>query len=116
MEKCKAGEHFPGQRIESWKIQTRFWRRGNESNIPRLGERADNGFEDREGHQAPITLHEALPTIHEQLPTSFDLLKQGVSLRKLAGLKFGINLFPVHGNFKSSTAGRNQFQRADFLL
>src|SRR5438552_4856541 len=32
------------------------WRRGYESNIPRPVERADNGFEDREGHQAPITL------------------------------------------------------------
>jgi len=32
------------------------WRRGYESNIPRLVKRADNGFEDREGHQAPITL------------------------------------------------------------
>src|SRR5882757_498591 len=33
------------------------WRRGFESNKPRLAKRADNGFEDRKGHQAPITLH-----------------------------------------------------------
>jgi hypothetical protein len=31
------------------------WRRGQESNLPRLL-RTDNGFEDREGHQAPFTL------------------------------------------------------------
>ena len=30
-------------------------RRGQESNLPRLL-RTDNGFEDREGHQAPFTL------------------------------------------------------------
>ena len=34
----------------------KHWRRGYESNIPRPAKRADNGFEDREGHQAPITL------------------------------------------------------------
>jgi hypothetical protein len=33
----------------------RGWRRGQESNLPRLL-RTDNGFEDREGHQAPVTL------------------------------------------------------------
>jgi hypothetical protein len=33
------------------------WRRGQESNLPRLL-RTDNGFEDREGHQAPFTLRE----------------------------------------------------------
>jgi hypothetical protein len=32
-----------------------LWRRGQESNLPRLL-RTDNGFEDREGHQAPVTL------------------------------------------------------------
>jgi hypothetical protein len=33
------------------------WRRGQESNLPRLL-RTDNGFEDREDHQAPFTLRE----------------------------------------------------------
>ena len=33
------------------------WRRGSESNTPRPGLGADDGFEDRGGHQPPITLH-----------------------------------------------------------
>ncbi len=37
-------------------------RRGKESNQPRLL-RADNGFEDRGGHQAPITLRKVRETI-----------------------------------------------------
>src|SRR5439155_23155495 len=53
-------------KIENRKLT---WRRGYESNIPRPVERADNGFEDREGHQAPITLRaERNPDI--QHPTS----------------------------------------------
>src|ERR1700724_4682018 len=38
-------------------LQKKNWRRGQESNLPRLL-RTDNGFEDREGHQAPFTLRE----------------------------------------------------------
>jgi hypothetical protein len=38
-------------------LQKKNWRRGQESNLPRLL-RTDNGFEDREGHQAPVTLRE----------------------------------------------------------
>lgn len=34
------------------------WRRGCESNTPRPAKRADDGFEDRGDHQAPITLRE----------------------------------------------------------
>lgn len=34
-------------------------RRGSESNTPRPVEQADGGFEDRGGHQAPITLQNA---------------------------------------------------------
>src|SRR5439155_22999078 len=53
-------------KIENRKLT---WRRGYESNIPRPVERADNGFEDREGHQAPITLRaQRNPNI--QRPTS----------------------------------------------
>src|SRR5712691_1361742 len=36
--------------------EPRIWRRGQESNLPRPVKRTDDGFEDREDHQAPITL------------------------------------------------------------
>jgi hypothetical protein len=38
----------------------KIWRRGSESNTPRPVRRADNGFEDRGGHQAPITLRQLI--------------------------------------------------------
>jgi len=53
-------------------------------------ERADNGFEDREGHQAPITLRKGKeskgnhPTLNIQHPTSNDRMLKSKALRDVS--------------------------------
>ncbi len=43
------------------------WRRGKESNQPRQGSLADNGFEDRGAHQVPISIQSNFETVgHSQ--------------------------------------------------
>src|SRR5205085_12464055 len=49
-------------------VRAKKERRGQESNLPRLL-RTDNGFEDREDHQAPFTLRKAEEE-NVQRPTS----------------------------------------------
>jgi hypothetical protein len=111
-------------------------RRGQESNLPRLL-RTDNGFEDREGHQAPFTLREeekenaerltpnAQRSIIEEgeeigalrpLPHLFDFFDRGddgVEIRPVAGVEFGMEEFAIGANFKSAAARRNERERFD---
>jgi hypothetical protein len=112
------------------------WRRGQESNLSRLL-RTDNGFEDREGHQAPFTLREeekenaerltpnAQRSIIEEgeeigalrpLPHLFDFFDRGddgVEVRPVAGVEFGMEEFAIGANFKSAAARRNERERFD---
>ena len=82
------------------------WRRGQESNLPRLL-RTDNGFEDREGHQAPFTLQIAdgrwqiadwgrstigrAENVRQKLSGSFlDRFDDGIEVRPVTGFEFGM--------------------------
>jgi hypothetical protein len=71
---------------------------------------SDGGFEDREGHQAPVTLQKA-----ERLFELFDLADDLVEVRPIAGIEFGMEQFAIGTNFKSATARRNQGERFDAL-
>ena len=104
-------------------------RRGQESNLPRLL-RTDNGFEDREDHQAPFTLREEekenaqLSTSGIQRPIAeeekddrlfnfFNRGDDGVEVRPVAGVEFGMEQFAIGANFKSAAARRNERERFD---
>lgn len=83
--------------------------------------RTDNGFEDREGHQAPFTL--PLKTFcqrtcrqRENSKASLDQFEDGIRLGKLPRLQLGIKLSSVHADFKHTAARRDQFHRRDALL
>ena len=94
-------------------------RRGQESNLPRLL-RTDNGFEDREDHQAPFTLREEeknaqLSTSGIQRPIAeeekddrllnfFNRTDDGVEVGPVAGVEFGMEQFAISANFKSAAA------------
>ena len=84
----------------------------------------DNGFEDREGHQAPFTLRqkknvqrprpnfersneEEAKALRRLLMRS-DLRGNRVEIGPLAGLEFGVNEFTVDANFEGTAAGRDQ--------
>jgi hypothetical protein len=107
----------------------RVLRRGQESNLPRLL-RTDNGFEDREDHQAPFTLREEekenaqLSTSGIQRPIAeeekddrlFNFFKRaddGVEVGPIAGVEFGMEQFAIGANFKSAAARRNERERFD---
>jgi hypothetical protein len=110
-------------------------RRGQESNLPRLL-RTDDGFEDREDHQAPFTLQRkrkrptrlrratARQALNVEHPTSndrrrkslfsfFDRADDGVEVRPVAGVEFGMEQFAIGANFKSAAARRNERERFD---
>ena len=93
-------------------------RRGQESNLPRHL-RGDDGFEDREGHQAPFTLRENAnaerPTTNIEHPTEgkdgsdrlldlFDRADDGVEIRPVAGVEFGMEEFVIGANLESAAA------------
>ena len=65
--------------------------------------KVDGDFEDREGHQAPFTLQKI-----RSLDLGFDLLRDRVEIRPLAGLELGVNEFTIDANFKSAAVGRNE--------
>ena len=95
------------------------WRRGQESNLPRLL-RTDNGFEDREGHQAPFTLQKAespsrtgINRKTERLLELLDRANDGVEVRPVAGIEFGMEQFTIGANFKSAAARWNERERFD---
>jgi hypothetical protein len=71
-------------------------------------ERADDGFEDREGHQAPITLRKLRLGPHR-----FD---QRIGIRELTGRELGMQDLPIDGDLKGAAAGRDQLERTDVLL
>jgi hypothetical protein len=91
------------------------WRRGQESNLPRLL-RTDNGFEDREGHQAPFTPRTEKekverPTSNAQHRTTkevaglfelFDRRDHGVEIGPFAGLEFRMEQFSIGLDFESA--------------
>jgi hypothetical protein len=100
------------------KSAERSWRRGSESNTPRFAKQTDNGFEDREGHQAPITLREKKEFEEKtgRLTKLPHLLDEFVHVRKLSRRNFRMNLLSINDDFKHAAAGRDQLQRRDLLL
>ena len=104
-------------------LKSKGWRRGSESNTPRLAKQTDSGFEDREGHQAPITLRilekgEKGNTCENAvvLAKVADLLEDRIRLRELAGGSFRINLLSIYSHFKHAPARWYQPERSDLLL
>jgi len=90
----------------------------------------DNGFEDREGHQAPFTLRERKNAEHrtpnferrskeqercERLSKFLNRANDGVEVRPVAGLKFGVEELAIGANLKSAAARGNERQRLDAL-
>ena len=70
--------------------------------------RTDDGFEDREGHQAPFTLRKA-----EILFELFDLLNDFVEVGPITGIEFGMEQFAISANFKSAAPRRDERERFD---
>ena len=92
--------------------------------------RSDDGFEDREGHQAPFTLRENAnaerPTTNIEHPTEgkdgsdrlldlFDRADDGVEIRPVAGVEFGMEEFVIGANLESAAARGNERERLDAL-
>ena len=98
--------------------------------------RTDNGFEDREGHQAPFTLREEekenveRSTVRaglafnaqrritdeekeERLLELFNRGDDGVEVRPITGIEFGMEQFTICADFKSAPARRNERERFD---
>ncbi len=87
--------------------------------------RSDGGFEDREGHQAPFTLREKENVqrltsnaqrrtgedANERLLELFDRLDDGVEIRPVAGIEFGMEQFVIGANLESAAARGNQRER-----
>ena len=107
----------------------RRWRRGQESNLPRHL-RGDNGFEDREGHQAPFTL----PTddcgsriagcerstierrgVEGNLFCLFNRSDDSVEIRPVARVELGMEQFIIGANFESAATRGNESKRLDPL-
>jgi hypothetical protein len=99
------------------------WRRGQESNLPRLL-RTDNGFEDREGHQAPFTLRKKKENVERTTPDAelkakknllkfLDLADDLIEVRPIAGIEFGMEQFSIGMDFECAAGRRNQSQRFD---
>ena len=80
-------------------------RRGQESNLPRHL-RSDDGFEDREDHQAPFTLRiaDCGLRIAERLFRFFDRADDGVEIWPVAGVEFGMEKFAIGANLESAAA------------
>ena len=79
--------------------------------------RGDDGFEDREGHQAPFTLRIADCGLRnaERLFRFFDCLDDLVEIRPVAGVEFGMEKFVIGANLESAAARGNQRERLDTL-
>ena len=72
--------------------------------------RSDGGFEDREGHQAPFTLQ-----ILERLFCFLNRADDGVEIRPVAGIEFGMDEFAIGANFERAAARRDERERRDAL-
>jgi hypothetical protein len=90
----------------------------------------NNGFEDREGHQAPFTLRKkenvqrSTPNFQrqategqtgERLFEFFNRANDGVEIGPVAGLEFGMEQFPIGLDFEGAAARGNQGKRFDSL-
>ena len=81
-----------------------------------------NGFEDREGHQAPITLPLENPKSATRNPkwnrSAFltDGFDNGIRIGELACRILRVDLLSIDRNLKHAAAGRNQLERADVLF
>jgi hypothetical protein len=79
--------------------------------------RSNDGFEDREDHQAPFTLPIAdcgLRTA-ERLLCFFDRLDDLVEIRPIAGVEFGMEQFSIGVNLEGAAARGNQGERFNAL-
>ena len=84
---------------------------------------SDSGFEDREDHQAPVTLQKAESGVRaglafrkaERLFELLDLVDDLIEVRPIAGIEFGMEQFAIGANFKSAAARRNEGERFDAL-
>jgi len=95
------------------------WRRGSESNTPRFAKQTDNGFEDREGHQAPITLRKGKSREEKRRLRSakiFNIAHDRIGVREFSGRDFRINLLSISDNFEHTAARRDQRERSNPLL
>ena len=79
--------------------------------------RGDDGFEDREGHQAPFTLRisDCGLRITERLFRPLNRLDDLVEVRPVAGVEFGMEQFAIGVNLESAAARGNQRERFDAL-
>ncbi len=94
--------------------------------------RTDGDFEDREGHQAPFTLRldgiwkpgsQELTRSRSVFLASwlpdfssaylFDLRDDGVEVRPLAGIEFGMEDFAIEADFEGAAARWNEGERRD---
>ena len=83
--------------------------------------RIDDGFEDREGHQAPFTLRKAEKQKTEseksepnwRLFEFFDLADDLIEVGPVTGIEFGMEQFAIGANFKCASARRNERERFD---
>ena len=82
--------------------------------------RADNGFEDREGHQAPITLREKRRRKSQSrkgaLPNIPYLPNKRIPVREFASSDFGIHFLSINDNFEHAAAGRDQLQDGNAMF
>ena len=118
-----------------------FERRGQESNLPRFL-RTDDGFEDREGHQAPFTLRrkekenvepasaadglrrgerstsniQRRTAEEENAGRLLELFDRGddlIEIWPIAGIEFGMEQFAIGANFKCAAARWDERERFD---
>jgi hypothetical protein len=75
----------------------------------------DDGFEDREGHQAPFTLRIAETEASGWLFCLLNRLDDFVEIGPFAGIEFGMEQFAIGANFEGAAARRNQGKRFDAL-
>ena len=91
-------------------------------NLPRPGKRTDNGFEDRGGHQAPITLRrenaECGMRNAERATSAFAPhgLDDGVRLGEFSRLQLGVDFLSINADFETPAAGRHQRERSKVLF
>ena len=77
--------------------------------------RTNNGFEDREDHQAPFTLPiaETGNRKAESLFEFFDLADDLVEVGPVAGIEFGMEQFAIGANLESAAARWNKRECLD---
>jgi hypothetical protein len=92
----------------------------------------DDGFEDREGHQAPFTLPisdfgfrifdcrgstiDRAENARQKLSGSLlDRFDHGVEVRPVAGVELGMEQFSIGTDFESAAARRNEGERLNAL-